>query len=236
MTKSDSGKLRKSGETTSVDGFLRQLEATPQRPARDGRPGRLIFAMDATASRAPTWDMACHLQSQMFSETGAIGPLDIQLVFFRGYKECKASKWVGSAGEMLRLMRSVQCLAGRTQIERVIKHALHEVKTTEVDAIVYVGDSFEEQIDVVGEFAGELKLRKLPMFLFQEGNNFSASDAFRQLAILSGGAHCSLDQNSASQLGELLTAVAVFAAGGRSALDAYGKVSGPLTRRLLAQL
>src|SRR4029077_8011790 len=55
---------------------------------------RLVFALDATASREPTWDLACSLQSQMFSEVATIGGLSIQLAFYRGI-ECKASKGVG---------------------------------------------------------------------------------------------------------------------------------------------
>jgi len=43
--------------------------------------GRLIFIIDATASRQRTWDAACQLQSEMFAEAGKLGGLDAQLVF-----------------------------------------------------------------------------------------------------------------------------------------------------------
>ena len=36
---------------------------------------RLIFALDATMSRQPTWDTACQLQGQMFSTAGKLGTL-----------------------------------------------------------------------------------------------------------------------------------------------------------------
>ena len=56
--------------------------------------GRLIFALDATASRQPTWDTAAQLQAEMFETVAAIGGLDVQLVYFRGFKECVASRWL----------------------------------------------------------------------------------------------------------------------------------------------
>ena len=43
--------------------------------------GRLLFAMDATASREPSWDQACHLQAEMFGATDGLGGLEVQLVF-----------------------------------------------------------------------------------------------------------------------------------------------------------
>ena len=52
--------------------------------AGEGR-ARLIFAMDATASREPTWDRACQVQGQMFLETAALGGLEVQLVYYRGF-------------------------------------------------------------------------------------------------------------------------------------------------------
>jgi hypothetical protein len=56
--------------------------------------GRLIFALDATASRQPTWDQAARLQAQMFAEAAKIGGLEVQLIYYRGLNECRASHWV----------------------------------------------------------------------------------------------------------------------------------------------
>ena len=155
---------------TSVDAFLDQVSQLPQKQSEG--TGRLIFAMDATASRAPTWDIACDLQGQMFANTEALGGLQIQLVYFRGFRECRASKWVSDSTQLHRLMSSVSCLAGRTQICRVLKHALSEVSDgSEVNALVYVGDCMEEPLDELGDLAGRLKLSGVPVFIFQEGND-----------------------------------------------------------------
>jgi len=232
---SERKKISKRKEETSIDAFLDQVNQLPQK--RTEESGKLIFAMDATASRKPTWGIACDLQGQMFANTKALGGLQVQLVYFRGFQECKASKWVSESARLLRLMSSVSCLAGRTQIERVFKHALAEVRSgSEVNALVYVGDCMEESVDKLGDLAGQLKLSGVPVFIFQEGNDPVARDAFRQLAVLSGGAHSSLDRHSAKQLAELLNAVAIFAAGGRKAFDEHCQLAGNQVKHLNRQL
>jgi len=221
-------------DTSDIDQFLKQVDNTALAASADGR-GRLIFAMDATASRQPTWDQAISLQADMFLNTKGIGDLDVQLVYFRGMGECRASKWVNNALSLTSLMTKVTCLAGKTQIARILKHGIGEAKTRPVQAMVYVGDCMEEDIDALGNLAGQLKLLGLPVFIFQEGFDPVASVAFSDLAKLSGGAHCRFDQSSAAQLGQLLNAVAVYATGGKKALQ---RLSGKSTSaaKLLEQL
>lgn len=235
MTKKNSA-LDKAGTSKSVASFLDKLDQLPVKKKDGSRAGRLIFAMDATASRAPTWDMACQLQSDMFSKTRGIGELQLQLVFFRGYMECKSSRWLKRSEQLVKMMSSVQCLAGQTQIERVLKHTLTEARQGDVDALVYVGDAMEESVDIVGALAGQLRIYKLPMLIFQEGRDQRATSAFKQFARLSGGAHCQLDYNSAAQLGELLNAAAVYATGGKKALDEFARLAGAQSKNLLQQL
>jgi hypothetical protein len=216
----------------SVEAFLAQVRATPK-PA-NATAGRLIFALDATASRQPTWDRAMHLQAQMFGEAATVGNLAIQLVFYRGFGECKASRWYGEPEPLLRAMTGVTCLGGQTQLGKVLKHARDEAAKHRIGALVFVGDAFEEDIDAVCHRAGELGLAGVPAFLFQEGANPLAANAFRQIARLTGGAYCPFDEGSARQLAELLGAVAVFAAGGRRALADYSAGRGAEVRRLAA--
>lgn len=204
--------------------------------ATEGR-GRLVFAMDATMSRAPTWDMALKLQADMFAAVKEVGGLDVQLVFFRGQGECRASKWVSDPEALSRLMTSVSCHGGLTQIGKVLTHALEESRKRKVNALVYVGDCMEEDIDRLCARAGELALLGMPVFLFQEGHDANAERAFREIARLTKGAYCRFDPGSARQLRELLTAVAVYAAGGQKALLALSQAShGGGARRLLEQL
>lgn len=217
-----------------VSGFLDKVSALAASEASGAR-GRLIFAMDATMSRQPTWDMALGLQAGMFSAVKAVGGLDVQLVYFRGFGECRSSKWVTDPEALAKLMTQVSCRGGHTQIGRVLNHARNETDSNKVNALIYVGDCMEESIDDLSAIAGELGLLGMPVFLFQEGNDLSAQTGFREIARLTGGAYCRFDAGSAAQLRELLSAVAVYAAGGRKALEKYSGGKGGATA-LLEQL
>ena len=218
-----------------VKTFLRQVARTPPPPPGSGR-GRLVFAMDATASREPSWDRACQVQGQMFLETAALGGLDVQLVYYRGFDECRASRWVDNPGDLVRLMTGVFCLAGQTKIRRVLQHVIRETDQKRVAALVFVGDCFEENLDEVGQIAGQLGLKGVRGFLFQEGHNPEAERAFRHLARLTDGAHCRFDANSPQQLRDLLGAVAAYAAGGRQALADLSQRSSREVRLLASQV
>ena len=218
-----------------VETFLKEVAGTPRPQPGQGR-GRLIFAMDATASREPTWDHACQVQGQMFLETAALGGLDVQLVYYRGFDECRASRWVDNPSDLVRLMTGVFCLAGQTKLGRVLRHAVRETEKKRVAALVFVGDCFEESLDQVGQTAGQLGLQGVRAFLFQEGRNPDAERAFRQIAKLTNGAHCRFDASSPQQLRDLLGAVAAYAAGGQRALADLSRHSSPEVRRLASQV
>jgi hypothetical protein len=224
-------RLPTAREAAEVEAFLRQVKAMQSVKPATGR-GRLIFALDATASRQATWDRACRLQGEMFEATTAIGGLDVQLVFYRGFGECKASRWFGAAADLHRAMGGVSCIGGTTQIARVLTHASQEARANKVNALVFVGDAMEENVDKLSRLAGELGLLGVPAFVFHEGSDEIASHAFRQIAKLSGGAYFRFDAGSARQLRELLGAVAAYAAGGQPALIDYGKRVGGAARLL----
>jgi hypothetical protein len=229
----DSNKLSKSAHN-EINTFLKKVAQTPRlKPA--GERGRLIFAMDATASREATWDHACQLQADMFTETAALGGLDIQLCYYRGYAEFEASPWLSNSRDLLQRMTAVHCLGGHTQIEKVLRHALQETRRKKIDALVFVGDCLEENIDDLCRLAGELALLGVPMFVFHEGFDPAAAMGFKQLAELTRGAYCPFDSNSAQQLKELLGAVAVYAAGGRKALENYHQRQGKIVLQLTQQ-
>jgi len=221
--------------SADVAAFLQKVARTPAvRPA--GGRGRLMFAMDATASREPTWDRACQLQGELFHATDGLGGLEVQLVFYRGFGECKASPWVASSSELVRRMVAVRCLGGQTQIGRVLTHCIRETDAKKVDALVFVGDCMEEDVDALCHEAGRLGLVGVPAFMFQEGRDPVAERAFRQIARLTNGAYCSFDASSAQQLKELLSAVAVYAAGGRIALEDYGRRAGGAVLQIASQV
>ena len=227
--------LPSQSNRSEVDAFLRQVAAAPPgKPA--GRRGRLIFAMDATASRKPSWDRACQIQGEMFRETAALGGLETQLCWYRGFGEFHADPWIADSGRLLQHMTGVFCLGGTTQIARVLQHAIGEAKSAKVDALVLVGDCMEEDLDTLCGLAGALGLLGVPAFLFQEGRDRIAERAFARIARLTGGAHCRFDAGSAQQLKDLLSAVAVYAAGGRRALEHFGRRRGGAVPLLTRQL
>jgi len=226
----DSKNLSKSSRS-DIDAFLKKVAQVP-RVNSTGKKGRLIFAMDATASREATWHHASQIQAEMFSETAALGGLDIQLCYYRGFDEFDTSPWLSNSGDLLQYMRRVSCVGGHTQIEKVLRHALQETRREKINALVFVGDCLEENIDDLCRYAGELALLGVPIFLFHEGYDPVAGLGFRQLAQLSRGAYCRFDSNSAEQLKELLGAVAVYAAGGLKALENFHKRRGKVVLQL----
>lgn len=225
---------RPSGDR-EVEAFLRQVAATPKRRPT-GQCGRLIFALDATASREPTWAEAVQIQAEMFREASALGGLEVQLCFYRGHLEFRAAPWSQDAGTLMRQMQRVSCVAGYTQIGRVLQHALEETRQHKLNALVFVGDCLEEDPGGLFALAGQLGILGVPAFLFQEGQDLLAEEGFRQIARLSGGAYSHFDARSPRQLRDLLSAVAVFAAGGRAALEHWGQARGGPVLALTHQL
>jgi hypothetical protein len=172
----------------------------------------------------------------MFSATTDLGGLEIQFGYYRGFGEFKVSPWLTESASLLRLMTSTYCLAGETQIRKVLRHTINETKKKRVNALVFVGDCLEEDVDKLGALAGELGLLGVPAFMFHEGHDPIAGFAFKQIAHLTNGAYCRFNASSARILRELLSAVAVFAAGGRPALDDLAKQRGGETLRIAHQV
>lgn len=219
--------------TGAIAAFLQQVEAVPALRTAAHRPARLVFGIDATASRQPSWDRACQLQAEMFLAAASHGGLAIQLAYYRGHAEFAATPFLEDGAELARRMAGITCLGGMTQIGALLNHALAQAARERLAALVFVGDAMEEAPDPLCHAAGQLGLRQVPVFVFQEGEDSAATMTFRQIAQLSGGAHHSLGPGSAARLAELLRAVAVYAAGGHAALS---RLPGPAARSLLAQL
>jgi hypothetical protein len=218
------------GEIDRFLGAAKQLA-----PLATGQAGRLVFALDATMSRQSTWDLACSLQAKMFEVAAGSGGLAVQLVYFRGLVECRASGWVGEPQRLTGLMSKIACEGGQTQIRRVLKHVRDEARAVPVRAFVFVGDAMEEDVDALAALSGELGLRGIRGFLFQEGHDPAASSAFAMMARLTGGAHARFDVNAPGSLLDLLRGAAAYASGGREAMTRLAGES-PAVRRLLGAI
>ncbi|MGE3247382.1 MAG: VWA domain-containing protein, partial [Beijerinckiaceae bacterium] len=217
-----------------VEAFLDAVANAPV-PHSGGR-GRLVFALDATMSRQPTWDIAQGVQARMLETASALGGLDVQLVYFRGFMECRASRFIADGAGLAGLMGKIDVRGGQTQIAKVLRHVLGETKKAKVGALVYVGDAMEEDADELCQLAGELGLLGVKAFLFHEGHDADAGSTFREIARLTGGAYAAFDRSAPSRLADLLGAAAAYAAGGRAALEEQARRGGEAARALLTQM
>ncbi len=221
---------QRRASSTEIQQFLQKSRAISTVVQRQPR---LLFAIDATASRQPTWDTACHLQRQMFEATGGLASLSVQLCYFRGFNDFYASRWLANSDALGQIMSAVYCEGGHTQIRRLLRHALAEHRQKPIRALVFIGDAAEESADELSQLAGECGLRQLPLFLFHEGQDPVVAELFRRMARLSKGAYARFDSGSARTLAELLGAVASYASGGRKALQ---NCAGEGAKLLLQQL
>lgn len=223
-----------TADSGAVSDFLSKVAALP--PVNAQGVGRVIFALDATASREATWDSAMQLQAEMFKEAGSLGGLQLQLAYFKGIASFRSSEWLTDSAQLLQQMTGIRCEAGITKIERLLNHAKRESRLKKVHAVVYIGDSMEESHDVLCQHAGELGMLNVPLFMFQEGNDPVARRCFMEMARLSNGAYSPFDHSSADQLRDLLRAVAVYASGGYRALADFSQRAHPAVQLLSRQL
>jgi len=216
VQKSGQGSLTPS--SSEVADFLNKASRVP---APHESQGRLAVIIDATASRQPTWDMASHIQSEMFDAASDTSGLQVQLLFFRGFGELKRSGWMRDPARMQAAMSSVFCKAGLTQIARALDAVTAEAAHSPIAAFVYIGDACEEDIDAIGHAAGKLGARGVKGFIFQEGDDPDAMAVFRQMASLTRGTLESFNQSSPDRLRALLGAAAAYASGGSTGLQRY---------------
>jgi hypothetical protein len=242
MAGKDEGSIMRTGgsavspsDRRAVDAFVEQARALA--PGAAGAGGRLVFALDATMSRQPTWDLACRLQGEMFATASSLASgLGVQLIFFRGFSECRASRWVSDARALTDLMAQISCRGGHTQIGKVLEHVRHETQAGPVRALVYVGDAMEERLDDLCARAGQLGLLGVKAFMFQEGADPVAEGAFREVARLTKGAYARFDAGAAGRLAGLLKAAAAYAAGGLGGLERLDGQGAQEARLLLGQM
>ena len=225
-----SGTPTKSKTSRDISKFLEKGKAISA--IREKQP-RLLFGIDATASRQPTWDLASRTQVELFSAAHQIANIAVQLCFYRGFGEFTTSNWLSSHLELKDFMQRVGCEGGQTQIIRLLKHAIAEHNKLPIKALLFIGDACEENPNILFDLAGQCGLLHLPIFVFQEGHEKQASKVFHRLANLSGGVHAQFDQSSASMLSSLLGALSRYITGGEKALENSAQKSDKI---LLEQL
>lgn len=211
-------------------------ETLAQALAPSGRP-RLLFAMDATASREPAWQLAQTITGAMFAAVP--GALDVALAYHGGGRLKEVTPFAADARAFLDKVHTVQCEAGGTALTAILEAA---TTIARLKALIYVGDCFEEPPEVAVALAQQLKLKGVRVFVFhdtmsqQQGYDVAAAGAvFAQLAAVTGGVLLPFDAHAPEQVTALLEAIAVYAVGGLKLL-AERQRALPAARLLLDQL
>ncbi len=187
--------------------------------------GRLLFTLDATGSRQAMWSMTKPLTQNMLAEAAKIGTLDVSIGFFRGFQEANFAPWTDSAAELSGLMDQVHCASGSTQIGKLLDHAIAEHGDKPISAMVFIGDTVEEDPDRLyakcRHFASASP--RLPLFIFHEVDEHAwdreeSTRTMKRMCEITGGAYAPFTEGSAAALRDLLNAIAAFATGGLKAL------------------
>jgi hypothetical protein len=145
------------------------------------------------------------MQAEMFEAAGAVGNLSVQLVYFRGFGESRASAWVGNTGALRDLMVKIDCRGGQTQIGKVLTHVVARPGSVRRGArLCRRRDGGEPRR--LCQLAGELGILGVRAFMFHEGRDQSAETTFREIARLTRGAYLPFDKASAAELRALLKA------------------------------
>jgi hypothetical protein len=199
---------------------------------------RLVFAVDATASRSAAWGAAKKLQDKLFAAVP--GELDVALAVHGGNKLHTFTPFTANAMELRKLAATVRCRAGHTRLLDILARSLN----TGASVMVYIGDVFEESERKALHLASLLKRNKTRVIVLHDrtGQDFDGGEVFRAIAEITGGAVLPFDHSSLERLGELLEAVAVLAVGGitlveerRAVMPAAGLLLEHLGRKRIAE-
>lgn len=226
----DKVRSSKAISATAKQEILAKAIAVTQRP-------RLLFAMDATASREASWNVAKEITGAMFEAVP--GELDVALAYHSGGRLREMTPFSSEARAFLDKVQSVHCFAGRTALNEILDKASI---TPGLKALIYIGDCFEEDPREAVELAQQLKLKGVRCFIFHDTSSQeqgydteAARTAFDEIARITGGALLPFDETSPDLVRELLAAIAIYAAGGMKALQQKTKLL-PAARLLLERM
>ncbi len=218
------------------------ISATPKQEilksalAHHERP-RLLFAMDATASREACWNVAKEITGAMFEAVP--GELDVALAYHSGGRLQEMTPFSSEVKAFLDKVQAVRCTAGRTALNEILEKA---AQAPRIKAFIYIGDCFEEDPREAVEMTQQLKLKGVRCFIFHDSSSQSqgydtkaAHTIFEQIARITGGAILPFDETSPNLVRELLSAIALYAAQGIKALQQQTKLL-PAARLLLEQM
>jgi hypothetical protein len=195
-------------------------------PAETGTPvrPRLVFAVDATASREPAWAAARKVTDALVKALP--GALDVALAVHGGSRVHTFTAFTNDAATLRDRAAGVACEAGLTRLLPILSASM---KRPGVRVVVYIGDVFEESLvqgrrlaDAMGgQGGGQGAGQGIKLIVLHDTSDPSArrdAEVFWDLAKRTGGCVLPFDASASGRLRDLLSAVAVYAVGGEKLL------------------
>lgn len=187
--------------------------ATPPAPTRP----RLIFGVDATASREPAWATARQVTDSLF--TALPGELDIALAVHGGSFLHTFTDFTANPATLRDRAAAITCRSGRTQLLPILSRAL---SNPGVRVVLYIGDVFEESPARARRLADALGAQGTKLIVLHDTADWDArrdAEFFADLARRTGGCVLPFDATAVQRLRDLLAAVATYAVGGTDLLE-----------------
>ena len=189
------------------------LHAAALKPRRP----RLVFAMDATASRQGAWDEAKKATDTLF--TALPGELDIALAVHSGSTVKVFTDFSNDVATFRDHAASVSCVAGMTRLVDIMgKTRSH----SDVRVFLYIGDCFEESERDAYAAADAFRARGIRAIMMHDskgGGGPNDRQVFEEIARRTGGVCIDFHGGDRQGLKDIFEAVAVLAAGGIKALE-----------------
>ncbi len=185
--------------------------AAPLRP-------RLIFAVDATASREPAWTAARQVTDVLVKALP--GALDVALAVHGGSRVHTFTAFTSDANTLRDRAAGVSCVAGTTRLLPILSASL---KHPSVRVVIYIGDVFEENLQRGRHIADAMGAQNTKLIVLHDTADPAArrdAEVFWDLAKRTGGCVLPFDAAASGRLRDILSAVAVYAVGGEKLLRA----------------
>ncbi len=177
---------------------------------------RLIFAVDATASREPAWSAARQVTDALVKALP--GALKVALAVHGGGRVHTFTPFTSDPATLRDRAAGVTCQSGLTRLLPILAIGL---KQPDVRVVIYIGDVFEENIDQGRRLTDAMGARGTRLIVLHDTADRGArrdAEVFWDLAKRTGGCVLPFDSHAPGKLRELLSAVAVYAVGGEKLL------------------
>lgn len=195
---------------------MAQGHAEPGLDAGAPHRPRLVFAVDATASREPAWAAARQVTDALVKALP--GELDVALAVHGGSRVHTFTDFTNAAAILRDRAAGVVCVAGLTRLLPILATSLRQPG---VRVVIYIGDVFEESTAQGRRLADSMGVEGIKLIVLHDTADADArrdAEVFWDLVRRTGGCVLPFDASAPGRLRDLLSAVAVYAVGGEKLL------------------